>query len=224
MKHLPVLRLSTLAFASLGLFGFAGNANATIAGIASIIPGSGGTVQSGVFYLSDFDSLQAGDVYQYNLLASEPLKLAQIEYAWNAATHQYDYTFTSLLHYLPPDPAGIAAFNPGDTVADTSFWQIGGQPGSPGMIHIGIGYANGYQTALNEAQGWAFFNNNFFQPGVPTASWSYSSLLTSFNAGYYAAANVPAVPAVPETESYAMFLAGLGLMGLVARRRRAAGR
>jgi hypothetical protein len=33
--------------------------------------------------------------------------------------------------------------------------------------------------------------------------------------------NIAAVAAVPEPESYAMFLAGLGLMGFIARRRKA---
>jgi hypothetical protein len=44
--------------------------------------------------------------------------------------------------------------------------------------------------------------------------------LISFTAGYYAVANVP-TPAVPEPEAYAMLLAGLGVVGAIARRRNA---
>jgi hypothetical protein len=66
-------------------------------------------------------------------------------------------------------------------------------------------------------------------PGPDSASWSglltasYSNLSAQSSLGhFYAEANVDglSVSAVPEPETYAMLLAGLGLVGALARRRR----
>ena len=72
---------------------------------------------------------------------------------------------------------------------------------------------------VNYGAGWQQVQYTF-STGPISGSNSYHLYLSGFGAGF-SVDNV-SVSAVPEAESYAMMLAGLGALGLMARRRRAA--
>ena len=54
----------------------------------------------------------------------------------------------------------------------------------------------------------------------PTDSTAFITGLTFVNAGNFTGTMTPVTEAIPEPETYAMMLAGLGLLGLAARRRK----
>lgn len=67
--------------------------------------------------------------------------------------------------------------------------------------------------------GWMIteFSGGFITNSPMLSAGSYSLTTTPYSAGSYSFETT--VTAVPEPESYAMFLAGLGMLGLVARRK-----
>jgi hypothetical protein len=85
---------------------------------------------------------------------------------------------------------------------------------------VGTVANNSYATGLGflRVDGLAFGSANstytpFVQNGVAVAAWLDTSATATANTFNLA------VAAVPEPETYAMLLAGLGLMGAIARRR-----
>jgi hypothetical protein len=71
-----------------------------------------------------------------------------------------------------------------------------------------------------------FTSNDYFQPSTTTFNQSFASSLTVSavlltSGKLYDNLTIATAPAaVPEADSYAMALMGLGLMGFIARRRR----
>jgi hypothetical protein len=137
----------------------------------------------------------------------------------------------------------ITASGTVELVPGTSFTM--NPDGTPTSAVTAFGYANFNPSGSFTADGHYGFAGTAGKIGAlvgtlsatPGASdWfliGYSKQLTLASAGHiYAAVNETyavndsgafsvTVTAVPEPESYALFLAGLGLMGLVARRRKA---
>jgi hypothetical protein len=60
---------------------------------------------------------------------------------------------------------------------------------------------------------------NLVMNGTYTYQITGNSIGAAGYTGIIALTNLPTVPAVPEPETYAMLLAGLGMMGMIARRR-----
>lgn len=136
---------------------------------------------------------------------------------------------------------GITAVPPGST---GNHWSVG--PSTAGLVTIGGGGASYYgflwgspdtyntvkfysgATLLGSFTGAAVYPpangdqsigryfNFFADPGAPVTQVQFLS------SNYALETDNHSVVAVPEPETYAMFLAGLGMMGAVARRRTAA--
>lgn len=98
-------------------------------------------------------------------------------------------------------------------------------PFTPGLEYgysfVGIGLFNdAFAPLLLDQDGSDGFS---LQVGLPTAGTYYFGVLgqtTGSLGGAYGGVLQTVVAAVPEPETYAMLLAGLGAMGLVSRRRR----
>ena len=119
----------------------------------------------------------------------------------------------------------------GDTISGLHIHGVGAQGGPPGMnSSIALGFDN---TAVTKV-GDAFFFNTTDKGGAPgvddnttfneteeghlLAGRSYINLHTNL----YSSGEIRGqIAAVPEPETYALMLAGLGLVGWVASRRRA---
>jgi hypothetical protein len=124
-----------------------------------------------------------------------------------------DWTFT-----LPIGPAGqaagtaIAGFNPTNG-ALTAFFTAGSiwNITTNTLLAPGAGSFSG-----------GLYNIQFTLPGALNPSDTYALRLTgtTLASGGSYAGSINVTP-VPEPESYALFLAGLGLMGFIARRRTA---
>lgn len=121
-----------------------------------------------------------------------------------------DWTFT-----LPVGPAGqavgtaIASFNPSGALSSFftagSIWDLT----TTTQLTAGLGSFSG-----------GLYNVQFTLPAALVPNHTYAFRLTGVtlaSGGSYAG-SINVTP-VPEPESYALFLAGLGLMGFIARRR-----
>jgi hypothetical protein len=101
----------------------------------------------------------------------------------------------------------------------TAFFDIAGnQRGGSDNLQISFGSAGLSLNPLLSTTPWTPYSLTF----TPTASGNFS--LSFNNAGgdnVGALLDNVSVQAVPEPESYALLLAGLGLMGTIARRRKA---
>lgn len=136
------------------------------------------------------------------------------------------------------EQGGLPALTAGDTPV-FSFWAKG-DASTTGNVLFNLRYLDGTGNILNNQ------SNNFFQGSINSSTWSQITLngnvvpvgaqaaFLEINTAVgplldgrpnavlvddiYLGVNVAA--AVPEPESYAMMLAGLGCLGLLARRRR----
>ena len=120
----------------------------------------------------------------------------------------------------------VTSLNAKLTTADSAIYSIG----TPGYVGVS-GATTG--TLLNFATTGTFANSTYASglgflrinaPATTIAASTYTPYLDGTNSvKLYLdgnnALNIAAVTAVPEPESFAMLLAGLGLMGAIARRR-----
>ena len=111
------------------------------------------------------------------------------------------------------------------TTYNVSFSMAGNHDGGGDKtITVGVTDPHSFSFALagssHAAMGWQAESFSF----VATSAVSTLTFAGSPANSYYGAAldNVSVTAAVPEPETYAMLLAGLGLVGAIARRRRAA--
>ena len=90
---------------------------------------------------------------------------------------------------------------------------------------------NGLPVLLSNGTGWKYFNvtDNFKgQFGSPPSTANYAFTYTGYSGFNFASAEggepaylrITTIVAVPEPETYAMLLMGLGLVGFIARRRK----
>ena len=88
-------------------------------------------------------------------------------------------------------------------------------------VNVGPSGLYSFDTTGKSAgnMGWTTYNTTF----VAVSSATVLSFASNTRGAYGPAIDNVSVTAVPEPESFAMLLAGLGLMGMIARRRKAAG-
>ncbi len=160
----------------------------------------------------------------------------------------YSYSGGALFNFdgLSNLPNGISARPVGST---DNFWSIGQTPlaqRGPGIVNLGAGASYyGFLWGSPDALGWntvSFFDGNallgtFGGASVlnpPNGNQNYARYFNVFagagevitgvrfsaTTNAFETDNHAFIAAVPEPETYAMMLAGLGLMGLVARRRK----
>ncbi|QID16207.1 PEP-CTERM sorting domain-containing protein [Nitrogeniibacter mangrovi] len=112
--------------------------------------------------------------------------------------------------YIITTPADLAAY------ADSASWGAGA-----GNTVQGFNSAAALGEAINMA---VMYGSNSIAPTAKAFTLNGEQIVASTymgQDGYHLQLAVAAVPAVPEPESYAMLLAGLGMIGAIARRRRA---
>lgn len=186
------------------LAGFlAASAQASFASPVSVAAATSGYVWSvspSAPLLTDLGSFAAG---MYNITASGTVDLV----GSTTFTMNPDGTPTTGV-----TESNYLYFNPvGSTIADGNYGFAGGA--------FKIGALVGTLSATPTAGDW-FLIGYSKQLTLTSTAHIYAAVNDTFATNNSGAFSVT-VTAVPEPESYALFLAGLGLMGLVARRRRA---
>jgi predicted extracellular nuclease len=112
---------------------------------------------------------------------------------------------TSIVSFFNGDDAVV--LRQGSTVVDV-FGQIGVDPGAS------WGPPSTMDNTLVRLDTVFAGDTNGFDPFNPALQWR------GFGQDYFAELGSPTLAAIPEPETYALLLAGLGLLGFAARRRR----
>ena len=158
--------------------------------------------------------------------------------AANATTYNYSYTFSSG-GVVTGSFDGTASGNLITGLSNVSVFRDGTQFGSGNLYSFGLDYGNAVaDTAVVSFDGLA--NSFVFSTSsIPAGGGFYHGDTFSMDSGtaypayiqgapgwakadnHYSAARWSVTAAVPEPSTYAMLLGGLGLVGAIARRRRA---
>jgi len=91
--------------------------------------------------------------------------------------------------------------------------------GNTGSVNLGGTFAGEFVLALKAGTGFSLYKVDGGAMGVSSLSFS-TSALSNKDLSHATVYGSP-LAAVPEPETYAMLLAGLGVMGFIARRRKA---
>lgn len=146
------------------------------------------------------------------------------EFTYNAPVADASATFSFQLQ-------GYNTVDGLNSYSDAFLLKVNGSAVAGGYFNLGGGGADGGFVGvpvINHGDKTVTFSNlsiNLLQ-GINTFSFSYSPVGASNGLGQsigdeaWRLNSASITAAVPEPESYAMFLAGLGLMGAVARRRK----
>jgi hypothetical protein len=172
---------------------FAAPINVAAAASGYVWPGSGSTP-----VLTDLGSFAAGT---YSITASGTVELVP----GTTFTMNPDGTPNSVV-----SASGYSYFNLGGSFTADGHYGFAGAAGK-------IGALVGTLSATPTASDW-FLIGYSKQLTLGSAGHIYAAVNETYAVNDSGAFSVT-VTAVPEPESYALFLAGLGLMGLVARRR-----
>lgn len=134
-----------------------------------------------------------------------------MEALYNQATYPDAYIKSLDFSYMPPP----------DTFLLSNFQQITGTVGTPTLAMQNVSPSVNFSTTNNPSLQTLKFN------GGEKVSWDFqgtnltqfSGLITHVNA-IYNGESVKFSSAVPEPETYAMWLAGLGVLALLSRRQK----
>jgi hypothetical protein len=187
--------------------------------------GLGGETDGSVLRSAAFSAL-GGDPLQFsfNYVTSDGSGYA--DYAWARVLNASDSSQVALLFTARTQPSGsiIPGFglpSPDATVSPNNVPIIGGGPlwsplnGSSGACwDAGCGYT-----------GWVTSNYSFAGAGsyvleFGVTNWDDTAYQSGMAFDGITVAGKPITPAVPEPETYALMLAGLAVVGALARRRR----
>ena len=209
----------TLAPSGGSQYGYVSSAN----GLFGVSPFGFGGETTGSKLTSTSFAAAAGDSidFKFNYITSDGSGFA--DYAWARLLRASDNTQVAILFTARTTPSG--SIIPGfgmpaaeATINPTNVGIIGGGPawaplaGNSGQCYnTGCGYT-GWVTSTYELNETGSFLLEF---GV--VNWSDSA----FQSGMaFDGITIAGVPLVPEPETYALMLAGLGAVGFVARRRK----
>ena len=181
-------------------------------------PGSGVDTGSGNWINSVYVATGAGAITlpQYSIPSDALFGVG----AWTPV-------FTNSAGLIVWDAAAVN-YTAGNTYTITERWDYLSGPAVTGTINgrlIGtlIGAGSFYDATYNGITFWYGDNLPFLNnPLLPNGTWKYTQTWTnaSNSLDTITAYRDFTVNAIPEPETYAMMLAGLGLMGFVARRRK----
>ncbi len=137
--------------------------------------------------------------------------------SFNATDLDHDGHINSFLGEV----TGFSLTFSGDAIVGNfthTFSNLSGLVYELGSGFIGDGYAGGAEGMASNWNGTSGFD---FASGLgPTGGWGGRAINVA-TGGTSTSAQLISVTSVPEPETYAMLLAGLGVMGAVARRRKA---
>ena len=192
--------------------GFAtGAANATVYEFGNLLEASPGYTAPDAFAANPFAQLEAtdngGGFWTFMLTINNNLFSSFGNNAYIKAIN-FDYT---------PDPAAmpVSTFVSSNVGGTTAAWSFGGN-GSSGLPDIDFGTGFGAYSLDRISQN-DYVKWNVSGVGASVLTNMYVKVLGID--GGYKANYVPLTAVVPEPETYAMMLAGLGLLGFSARRR-----
>lgn len=188
---------------------------------------NGSRLRSTTFAANAGESLD----FRFNYVSSDGTT-SFIEYAWALVRNASDLSQAALLFTgrTNPDGAPVPGFGlpapqatlnggaPVSMIDDAPDWAPLGD--SSGGCFGGVGNGCGYTGWISSQYTFAAAGNYLLEFGV--INWgdeNYDAGL-AFDGITVAGKPIDPVPAIPEPETYALMLAGLGALALVARRRR----
>ena len=200
----------------------------TTDGVSGVSPfGFGGETNGSVLTSTAF-SAAAGDAvaFKFNYITSDGAGYA--DYAWARITRASDNSQVALLFTARTTEGGstIPGFGmpaPEATVIPNNVPIIDGGPlwsplgsDSGECFDVGCGYTGWVSSSYTLAE------TGTFKLEFGVVNWDDTAFDSGMAFDGITIAGIPIPPAIPEPETYALMLAGLGLVGLAARRRKVA--
>lgn len=205
------------------------NLGTTIDGFQSTVAGSGLVDLSWAADATFTSFLSTADVasLKWNVVATDVAGARRLLETFTAPAPSPTVD-NSLVRSVAAAASGFAgAVNNSLATANSAIYAVGGQgtgyAGQPAFDTVNLGFSNVGSVANNSyASGLNFMRIDALATGLlKSVNTSYADNGTAVKV-YLDGSNalhIAAVAAVPEPENFAMLLAGLGLMGAIARRR-----
>jgi hypothetical protein len=142
----------------------------------------------------------------------------------NVNTEHSSLSFSIDQPVLPPPPQWFGNFSSSDPMTALAIGQYDGaeSPGTPNSGHPGLGINYGSIQTGGKAGSFHIYDIAFTNGVVDRLAVTFDQYSNGSSAGLHGALwynSAVSLAAVPEPETYATLLAGLGLLGIVNRRR-----
>ena len=196
-------------------------------GLNGVSPFGFGSETNGSVLTSTSFAATAGDdvAFNFNFITSDGSGFA--DYAWARIVRASDSSQVALLFTARTTPDGFAipGFGMPAPEATISPANVAIIPGGPSWSPLGGSSGACYSTGCGYT-GWVTSNYALGETGTfklefGVVNWADTAYDTGMAFDGITIAGVPIPPAIPEPETYALMLAGLGVVGFMARRRKA---